>query len=325
MFGNSSASSEATIVIVVGCVRVCLRVRLRWWVRVQTMWGNHAESSCSGGSSPFHVHHLVAITARCIHLRTVDLTGCAIDGMLPGTSMPEMIALVRRNQQLESFRARAGAPAGGNFVHELAKIPALTSLSLARTDVQDETLEALTSMSDGRSCFPSLQRLSLAHCERLCGSSLPKLLRSVPTLRALSVDGCTHMNSACISDLSVRRSVFAVCYVVPTHRCVSCVITQICRLLCCGPAQKINVERRGEAISISAILHKEAVATNPNDPVPGALDVSCGVCGTVLWSDLRDYCLHDGQQAHIESELTTNTPPLPYANLCRTVSEALSS
>jgi hypothetical protein len=42
----------------------------------------------------------------------------------------------------------------------------------------------------------------------------------------------------------------------------------------------------------------------------GWVDVSCGICHRVLWRDLRDYCLHDGQQPHIQSELTTNTPPM---------------
>ncbi len=292
-----------------------LSLRTHLWTVEQAMWGHHADTSGTGitcGTPAFASCHLAPIAARCSHLLKVDLTGIEIGGMLAGTSMPAMVQLVRSSTRLDSFRARDKAPVDCLLVHELASLPLLTSLSLANTDVTDAAFHAAAALSaEGLLCFPSLRRLSVAHCARLAGAGLVAIVQVVLPLQALSVDGCSQLQAdtvAKLSGLNVGRSV---------------------------------------PISISAILHTTAHGFQPaSDRAPGPLgtppqcllpkrlcrqlhvafscdmnvgasacgatDVSCGICHTVLWRGLLDYCLHDGQQAHIQSELTTNTPPLEY-------------
>ena len=90
---------------------------------------------------------------------------------------------------------------------------------------------------------------------------------------------------------------------------------------------------RSQPLSISAVLQTDLVRSRQvvqtEDVVPGALDVFCGICGTVLWRGLRDYCLHDGQQAHIQSELTTRWvgarpawPPVLFSTRSRSLGRA---
>lgn len=178
------------------------------------MWGHHADTSGTGitcGTPAFASCHLARIAARCSHLLKVDLTGINIGGMLAGTSMPEMVQLVRSSTRLDSFRARDKAPVDCLLVHELASLPLLTSLSLANTDVTDEAFHAAVALSaEGQACFPSLRRLSVAHCARLAGAGLVAIVQVVPSLQALSVDGCSQLRADIVvklSGLNVGRSV----------------------------------------------------------------------------------------------------------------------
>lgn len=183
------------------------------------MWGHHADSGTSTCGTPaFSTHHLVPIASRCTHLQKIDLTGIEIGGMLAGTSMSEMVQLVRSSEHLVAFRARAKAPADRLLVHALALLQSLTSLSLANTDVTDEALAAVA--AGDQLYFPSLERLSVAHCSRLTGSSLVCLVQAVPSLRALSCDGCAQIHPESVAKLG-----------------------------------RINLSRR-MPVSISAMLHK---------------------------------------------------------------------
>ena len=178
------------------------------------MWGHHADTSGTGitcGTPAFASCHLATIAARCNNLQKVDLTGIEIGGMLAGTSMPEMVQLIRSSTRLDSFRARDKAPVDRLLVHELASLPSLTSLSLANTDVTDEAFHAAAALSvQGQLCFPSLRRLSVAHCTRLAGTGLVSIVQAVPSLRALSADGCSQLQTdvvAKLSQINVGRSV----------------------------------------------------------------------------------------------------------------------
>jgi|EP01046_Picozoa_sp_COSAG06_P061052 hypothetical protein len=167
------------------------------------MWGHHADAGGIGitcDAPAFEARHLLPIAARCTHLVKVDLTGIGIGGMLAGSSMPEMVQLVRGREHLDSFRARGGAPTDLRLLRELAQLPALTSLSLAETDVAESTLLSLAKQPGG--CFASLQRLSVAHCARLDGSGLVHLVQALPSLRALSVDGCAQLRASAVEKLS---------------------------------------------------------------------------------------------------------------------------
>jgi hypothetical protein len=58
-------------------------------------------------------------------------------------------------------------------------------------------------------------------------------------------------------------------------------------------------------------LHRCALRVNglDSEPLPKALDISCGVCGSRLWRRLASYCLLPPTQGHIERELFTSVPP----------------
>ena len=299
--------------------------------RFHALWPPERQGSADT-SAAFSARQLVPIAARCAHLRVVDLAGCAIGGMTPGVSMPEMVGLVRSCREIEAFRARPGAPTTHRLLSELAQLPGLTSLSMAYSDVTDAALLQVFGMASDQlythqdqdmqvggeggergDCggspppFPALQRLSVAHCAQLTGRGLLALVAATPTLAALSVDGCSQLHDAaikrlCQAPLGEQRE-----RELPASILEGVVLAP----LSISALLHAPTRQHGGGIGHGNDVHKTAAEAAAEEQLaPGALDVSCGICDTVLWRGLRDYCLHEGQQPHIQSELTTNTPPI---------------
>ena len=123
------------------------------------------------------------------------------------------------------------------------------------------------------------------------------LLQAVPTLEALSLDGCRAITNRSLVDIA-RLSSSA-----QRPLRVSALREQ-------DPEQWIAGGGGGGGGGSDA-PNLPAVDENLGDlgsPVPPPLDVSCSICGEVLWRGLAEYTLHCGQQGHIESEIATNTP-----------------
>lgn len=84
----------------------------------------------------------------------------------------------------------------------------------------------------------------------------------------------------------------------------------------CPALEELNladVPLSEEAVRLHIAPRPLRVQLNRNEPLPRAVDVTCGVCGVHLWRGLRQFAIAPPTQPHIDEEFYTSVPPLPEA------------
>jgi hypothetical protein len=84
----------------------------------------------------------------------------------------------------------------------------------------------------------------------------------------------------------------------------------------CPALEELNladVPLSEEAVRLHIAPRPLRVQLNRNEPLPRAVDVTCGVCGVHLWRGLRQFAIAPPTQPHIDEEFYTSVPPIPKA------------